>query len=96
MKKLKITAMISGILTLLQVLPPLISAVWAWFSLMPHIRTASSIGIIGGADGPTAIYTVTMFPMLIIIARYIFFAACLLTFIVSTVILIKNKKKNNG
>lgn len=97
MKKLKITAIISGTLTFLQALPSLISAVLSWFSLLPNIRVASSIGVIGGADGPTSIFVATLFPTYIVVARQVFFIACMLTFVVSMVLIaIKSRKKNNG
>lgn len=95
MKKLKITAVISGILTLLQLFPvimPVILLGRLWLS-EPN---ASAIGIIGGADGPTAVYVSGIFPTLVVIARYAFFAVCALTFIISIALLIRKKNKNNG
>lgn len=91
MKKVKIIAIISGVLTAAQLLPAFMSVVWlAQF----RSKDAGAIGIIGGADGPTAIYTVAVAELpILIIARYVFFAACVLTFIVSTALLIRHRNK---
>lgn len=91
MKKYKIAAIISGVLTLLQLVP-----IFMWgISLGAFKLTeASAVGIIGGADGPTAIYTTAVeIPLFFIIARYVFLAVCFLVFAASIAILIRNRHK---
>lgn len=94
MKKLKIIALISGVLTAVQLFPVIIAAV----SLGKHFfelttSKAGAVGIIGGADGPTAIYYTSITSDFLIIARYVFLVICVLTFIVSVALLIKNRNK---
>lgn len=92
MKKLKIVAIISGVLTAVQLFPVIMAAV-SMGKLFFELNTskAGAIGIIGGADGPTAIYYTSITSDFLIIARYAFLIACVLTFIVSIVLLIKNR-----
>lgn len=87
---MKVVAILSGVLTLLQLLP---LAFYAVTHIVSNIKVASSIGIIGSADGPTAIYVVDGINMLPILARYGFLLLCAVTFIVSTVMCLKRKNK---
>ena len=51
-KVVSIVAIVAGVLTLLSVVAPMI------LGLILKVQAASSVGIIGGADGPTAIMLV--------------------------------------
>lgn len=89
-KILKVIAIISGILTAVHVIIMCLFSYMISHSLKDIGRTVSSIGIIGGSDGPTAIFVSkgdTSYLMCIS------FAVCLITNIVSIVLLLKLKKR---
>lgn len=91
MKKIKIVAIVSGALTLLQLLPVIFYAV---IQIGYGIKVASSVGIIGSADGPTAVYVINGASIImLILARYGFLLLCAVTFIISTVMCLKRKNK---
>lgn len=58
-KPLKTIAVISGIMTILQFIYPIVVKImlkYIFHQDIGSLDTASSVGIIGGADGPTAIF----------------------------------------
>ena len=69
-KKLKIAAFISGFLALFTFFSPHLLKLWLTWQFRqeladtPGVQEAASIGIIGGADGPTAIYLTSSQPNL--------------------------------
>ena len=69
-KILKIAAFISGFLALFTFFSPHLLKLWlTWrfnldFESISGVEEASSIGIIGGADGPTAVYLTSSQPNL--------------------------------
>lgn len=69
-KILKIAAFISGFLALFTFFSPHLLKLWLTWRFRqeladtPGIQDAASIGIIGGADGPTAVYLTSSQPNL--------------------------------
>lgn len=95
MKKLKTISIISGVLTLVQlisfVLPPIVSLVLK-IKMQIDMANAATIGIIGGADGPTAVFVGASNAAGYI--RYGLLAATALVFVISSImILVKKSKK---
>ena len=93
MKKLKVIAVVSGILTLLQLLWPVILGLIFKIGVS-GVKNASAIGIIGGADGPTSVYVTGKIAHFAIASRYLFLFLSALAFVVSIVLLILKSKKS--
>jgi Na+-transporting methylmalonyl-CoA/oxaloacetate decarboxylase beta subunit len=98
-KILKSVAVITGILTGLEILYyifyPLVLRLYLnrKFDIdIENNTSAGSIGIIGGADGPTAIFVKNNNIRIIDILGYGFGVVCAAVFVVSVVLMIKAKK----
>ena len=90
-KILTIVAVISGILTILQFIYPFFLKIMLKYMFNQDIgNTASSIGIIGSADGPTAIFVVNNSNNFYSILKYGFGIICVTSIIF--IMLLKKKK----
>ncbi|MDF2686457.1 MAG: sodium ion-translocating decarboxylase subunit beta [Clostridia bacterium] len=90
-RALKIICTISGIFTILGIAYPSILKFIICLKMEKeyNINHASSIGIIGGADGPTAIFIADKNPAL----EYVILSITSIITVISLIILIKRKLK---
>jgi len=90
----KTVAIISGVMTILSVLYPAGLKLILKFMLSQdagNLNTASSIGIIGGADGPTAVFIASNSGIPHLISWFGFTAICAMISIVSFLLMRKRK-----
>jgi Na+-transporting methylmalonyl-CoA/oxaloacetate decarboxylase beta subunit len=93
-KILKIVAIISGFLAILQFLYPLglkFILKWIFNYDIKNPHTASSIGIIGGGDGPAAVFVAYNLNIILLVIKYSFAVICAMISILS-IIAIKKRK----
>lgn len=85
----KAIAIVVSSLIFLQIIPYIISGV---SSMGLRVKNASAIGIIGSADGPTAVYVSGAVPPITIV-RYALSVVCAMVFIVSSTVLLLSHRK---
>ena len=96
-KALRIIAIISGVLLTVLVLCPIVANLFLKQMISQYIEnnttSSVSVGIISGADGPTAIYTTTtQINAFQLVLRLGILAVCAIVFIYSIVLLRKRNK----
>lgn len=93
-KVLKIVAVISGIAAILQFIYPFFLRIMLRYMFnqdIGNLNTASSIGIIGSADGPTAIFVGRGSNIIYLVLKYGFAIIC----VISTMFIILLKKRKS-